>query len=66
MREHIQKLADFAAPTTWVAWIYTHMIPSHAMLQDLALIAAIFASIAAGLFHITQWWKSVRGKQPKD
>jgi hypothetical protein len=66
MHDHIQKLADYAAPATWVTWVITHLIPSHNVLQDVALIAAIFASSAAGLFHITKWIRMLRTNREDD
>lgn len=56
----MHKLADFVAPAAWVTWLVSHSLQVHAVLQDIALIAAIFASLAAGLFHLTKWWRMLR------
>lgn len=61
MNDTIHKLADYVAPAAWVTWLTTHSMQVHSVLQDVALITAIFASLAAGLFHFTKWWKMMRG-----
>lgn len=60
MHDHFQKLADYIWPAAWVTWLTTHSMQVHSVLQDVALISAIFASVAAGLFHATKWVRMIR------
>lgn len=55
---------DYIAPSSWVVWLTTHYSQVHNALQDVALIAAVFASCAAGLYHLTKWLRMLRDKQP--
>jgi hypothetical protein len=55
MSDHGQKLADSGAVVAWVAYILSHLPQINQVLQTLALVTAIFASIAAGLYHLRKW-----------
>lgn len=57
---------DYVAPSSWIVWTTTHYSQVHSVLQDVALVAAVFASIAAGLFHLTKWLRMIRDKQSED
>lgn len=54
MNSHLEKIADTAAPVAWSVWIVSHIAEINAVLQGVALLAAIFGTLAAGIFHITK------------
>jgi hypothetical protein len=51
MKEHAQRLVDAAAPIGWLAWIFSHMTEINQVLQFVLLLASIFATVSAGLYH---------------
>jgi hypothetical protein len=52
MKEHVQRIADSGAALGWLAWFFSHVKEINELLQFILLLASIFATIAAGLYHI--------------
>ena len=46
-----QKLANVAVGGTWLTWYFSHIAEINAVLQNVALIAAIVSSVLAARFY---------------
>lgn len=46
-----QKLANVAVGGTWITWYFSHLEQINAVLQNVALLAAIVSSVLAARFY---------------
>jgi hypothetical protein len=46
-----QKLSGLAVGGTWMTWYFSHLAQINAVLQNIALVAAIVSSILAARFY---------------
>lgn len=59
-----EKLAGSGVVGAWAGWFLSHLDVFNAVLQPIALLCAIAASIAAALYHFRKWWQMGRSRRP--
>lgn len=62
VNDHAQRLADAAVPFSWAAWILSHLKDLNVVLQTIALLAAIVASVTAAIYHSKKNKEMGKGK----
>ena len=60
MSDH-SKVADGAAITTWIAYFFSHLTETNAVLQFISLIIALISGIYALLYHAKRF-KQIQNK----
>lgn len=65
MNDNLQRVADTAAPIGWLVWYFSHVAQINQMLQSIALLAAIFGTVAAGIFHLIKSYLMWRNRHKR-